>query len=143
MRADKDQVEFCKWLCDVGSGKNIKGTNELKLPKENLVTNLEDLIEFTFGDLFTDPEKKSHIIGDAAILAPTNQNVFHINSICLNKMPGITTTYLSTDELIKSTGKNQNLDPLSIHKADWNIESIHNETPTGLPPHKLELKVKI
>ena len=27
-------------------------------------------------------------------------------------------------------------------RADFNIEAIHNETPMGMPPHRLILKVK-
>ena len=42
MRADKDQIEFSKWLCEIGAGKKyVKGTKEIELPNEN-TRNLRD-----------------------------------------------------------------------------------------------------
>jgi hypothetical protein len=53
-------------------------------------------------------------------------------------MKGIAKEYLSID-MPHLSG-----DPLqlvSTYRADFNVEAVHNETPTGLPPHKLIIKV--
>ena len=140
MRADPDQVQFCKWLCEIGSGKKyVKGTKEIELPQENLAKSKEDLLDFCFKDLFTAPLDKSDIIADAAILAPNNDNVAYLNELALSKLPGEKKVYKSLDAPLLSKGHPE--DPMSIYRADFNIEAVHNYTPTGLPPHLLELKV--
>jgi hypothetical protein len=53
-------------------------------------------------------------------------------------MKGLEKEYLSID-MPHLSG-----DPLqlvSTYRADFNVEAVHNETPTGLPPHKLIVKV--
>ena len=140
MRADKDQIEFSKWLCEIGAGKKyVKETKEIELPNENFAKSKEDLLDFRFEDLFKSPLEKSEIIADAAILAPTNDNVAHLNELALSKLPGKKRVYKSLDAPLLTKEGAQ--DPTSIYRADFNIEAVHNYTPTGLPPHLLELKV--
>lgn len=140
MRADQDQVDFCEWLCKVGSGKNyVKGTKEIELPAKNLAKNGEELLDFCFKDLFKSPLDKSEIIADAAILAPKNDNVADFNKLALSKIPGKPRVYKSIDAPLVS--KTTAEDAMSIYRADFNIEAVHNAMPTGLPPHILELKV--
>ena len=140
MRADKDQIKFSKWLCEIGAGKKyVKGTKEIELPNENFAKSKEDLLDFCFEDLFKSPLEKSEIIADAAILAPTNDNVAHLNELALSKLPGKKRVYKSLDAPLLTKEGAQ--DPTSIYRADFNIEAVHNYTPTGLPPHLLELKV--
>lgn len=139
MRADPDQVQFCKWLCDIGSGKKYVKGQEIEIPKENLAKNREELLDFCFKDLFTAPLDKSEIIADAAILAPNNDNVAILNELALSKLPGEKKEYKSRDTPLVCLENHEAA--LSIYRADKNIEAMHNYTPTGLPPHLLELKV--
>lgn len=139
MRAGPNEKKFSEWLCDIGAGKNnIKGTNEIELPLKNIVNSSDELIDFCFQDLFSakNPLSKSKIIADAAILAPTNDNVTSINNKALEKLHGDIEQFVSLD-----TALNADNDPTSIYRADNNIEAIHNSLPSGLPPHILELKV--
>lgn len=141
MRAGPNEKNFSDWLCNVGAGKNhIKGSNEIELPLENTVNSSDELIDFCFQDLFSakDPLSKSEIIADAAILAPTNDNVTSINNKALGKLNGDLETFVSKDTPLIAGN-----DYTSTYNADNNIESIHNEMPSGFPPHILELKVKI
>ena len=141
MRADQNEKEFSDWLCDVGSGKiNIKGTNELEIPSENVAKSSDELLDFCFQDLFNakDPLARSNILADAAILAPTNDNVNTINNKALEKLNGNKIPFYSID-----TPLNMDYDYRSIYGSDNNIENIHAATPSGLPPHLLELKVKM
>lgn len=139
MRADNDEIKFAEWLCDVGAGKNhVAGSSEIELPETNIANSSEELINFCFLDLFNarNPLDKSETIADAAILAPTNDNVSAINNRALHLLPGEIETFTSID-----TPLGAGIDYTSIYKADNNIETIYNSTPSGLPPHILELKV--
>ena len=141
MRADQNEKEFSDWLCEVGAGKrNIKGTNEIEIPSENVAKSSDELLDFCFQDLFSakDPLARSEILADAAILAPTNDNVNTINNKALEKLNGDLKKFYSLD-----TPLNSDYDYRSIYGADNNIEAIHASLPSGLPPHILELKVKL
>ena len=138
MRADSDQLKFCNWLGDIGAGKNYeKGSNEVRIPDENLAKSEDELLDFCFKDLFKDPLSKSDSIADAAILAPRNENVDNINKKALSRMKGNKETLESIDTPLRPDIS----DPMSIYRVDKDIEVIHNSTPPGLPPHILELKV--
>lgn len=139
MRVDANEIQFSEWLCDIGAGKRtIKGTTEIELPSSNIAKSSEELIEFCFQDLFSakDPLSKSELISDAAILSPRNDSVETINEKALKKLNGEKEVYTSID-----TPLNADNDYMSIYRSDNNIETIHNSTPSGLPPHILELKV--
>uniref|UniRef100_A0A1I7ZJ34 Uncharacterized protein n=1 Tax=Steinernema glaseri TaxID=37863 RepID=A0A1I7ZJ34_9BILA len=71
------------------------------------------------------------------ILAPMNDTCFALNADILNRMAEEARTYLST--VRDTSGDNDQY--LKTHGANHNIESIHQMTPTGLPPHDLTLKV--
>lgn len=138
MRADADQLKFCNWLGELGAGKNFeKGSNKVQIPNENLAKSEDDLLDFCFKDLFEQPLSKSDLIADAAILAPRNDNVDNINKKALARMKGDLETLESLDTPLRPDIS----DPMNIYRVDNDIEVIHNSTPTGLPPHKLELKV--
>ncbi|XP_030058284.1 uncharacterized protein LOC115469629 [Microcaecilia unicolor] len=66
------------------------------------------------------------------ILCPKNTHADKINNNVLNILKGNTKTYLSTDSINDSTEEEQHLYP---------VEFLHQQTPTGLPPHKLDLKI--
>jgi len=64
-----------------------------------------------------------------------------INCQVLARLPGEEVEYVSIDTLVVRGAENAALDALRVHSADKDIENINNKTPTGLPPHKLKLKV--
>jgi hypothetical protein len=138
MRAAPDQAAFAEWLCKVGNGQaNIHGTSNLELSTDNIVTSLKQLINFCFEDVFKDALNKSDKIADAAILAPKNDNVQHINEVAMNMLEGVERTFLSIDQPLKSDVWTD----FGVHACDKDIEAINNETPSGMPPHILKLKV--
>jgi hypothetical protein len=67
-----------------------------------------------------------------------NREVERVNKIALSRLNGIQKDFYSIDEPFLDGDP---LHVLSTYRADVNIEAIHNETPTGLPPHILSLKV--
>lgn len=140
MRADPDQKEFADWLCKVGNGSaNEPGTLNLKLPAEAVAHSVKDLIDFCFEDLFKDALKNSDKIADAAILAPKNDIVQQINEEAMQMLSGEERPYTSLDKPLK----NDVFSDHSVHACDQDIEAINNETPSGMPPHILKLKVII
>jgi hypothetical protein len=67
-----------------------------------------------------------------------NREVERVNKIALSRLQGQQIEFFSIDEPFLD---GDSLHVLSTYRADVNIEAIHNETPTGLPPHILSLKV--
>uniref|UniRef100_A0A183CP13 ATP-dependent DNA helicase n=2 Tax=Globodera pallida TaxID=36090 RepID=A0A183CP13_GLOPA len=66
---------------------------------------------------------------------PTNNDVQYINNLALDRMSGNATDYMSIDEPLETVEDN------NTFRADFNMEAVHNEMPSGIPPHKLKLKV--
>jgi hypothetical protein len=141
MRTEKAQIALREFLKEVGYGlshENVPGRrkNMVKIPNQNVTRDLEELIEFCFPSaLFQDPFNYAKTIADAAILCPTNNAVQTINDIAMEKMIGEARAYYSVDEPLESR------DEYHCFRSDFNVEAIHNEMPSGMPPHKLTLKV--
>jgi len=62
---------------------------------------------------------------------PLNDNSHHINDLILQQLQEPVHTYLSTDRVVTD---NQDT-------AAYPMEFLNAQTPSGLPKHKLELKV--
>ena len=134
MRACGDQ-DFSKMLIEIGDGKEqyypdlgrykVKASSELILP----TTNICDLCNFVFADLdehFNDP----HWLCTRSIICPTNDEVDEINDIMLSRFPSDAhITYYSTDSLLDG------------NEHHYPLEFINTLTTSGMPPHKLMLKV--
>lgn len=144
MRTASDQQAFREWLTEVGNGCSCDPENPTKLVRsatlfpnaKMFADNLDNLIDFCFPpSLFTNPIENARVIADAGILCPINKDVQRINDIALSRMTGETVTYASIDEPI------DNGELLSKDRFDFNLEAVHNELPTGVPPHLLRLKV--
>ncbi len=65
-----------------------------------------------------------------AILCSTNKETFEINRNILRRLPGRDRDYFSADEVPDSDGN-----------LDYTTEYLNSETPCGMPPHRLTLKV--
>ena len=106
---------------------------------DELVTHsLEEMIDFCFPpELFTDPFHNTGAIADNVLLCTKNVEVDRINDIAMTRMLGKSQLYSSIDTPL------DNDDPLTLHRSDFNIESVNNECPSGMPAHNLILKVKM
>lgn len=69
---------------------------------------------------------------ERALLAPKNSIVAHINHTILSKISGECTTYSSVDSVIDEN-----------HSTTYPIEFLNSIELSGVPPHKLELKVGV
>lgn len=110
----------------------------LQLPTSLIAADLDELTEFCFGDAaLRTPLESANAFSQNAILCTTNEGVNNINDLILEKLSGATHTKVSMDKVLKRSA----LDDLSVHAADFCMENIHRQTPSGMPPHFLNLKV--
>lgn len=134
MRANADDLEFQDWLLKLGEGRlpTIDVNQEIiQIPAQCVVETVEELIRFVYGEQLV-PFDQSYT--RRAILSPKNQQVDQINVRILGLLEGETKIYQSADSLV--------VDEQSDHDiGEIPIEVINNYTPSGFPPHILQLKV--
>ena len=134
--AENEDKEFAYYVLKVGEGKlrieRQLGQHKIRLD-ENVVfpsNKLEMFCEFVFPDLeknFMD----SKWITSRAILCPTNDGVDKINNYLMNKMPGISREYRSSDKIM-------NIEEQHLYPEEF-LNTLH---PSGMPQHRLSLKEK-
>ena len=131
MRAAPDEKLFAKWLLQIGDGcepvkqdKPFDGA--IKLPKACIIDAKEDMTDSVYDHMH-----HSNFIS-RAILTPTNDESLRINDLVISRLPGELKTYFSADSIITD-------DP--IEQSAYPVEFLNRCTPSGLPPHLLNLKV--
>ncbi len=135
MRAAGDP-EYSSWLMDLGDGKltnqNGLGEDVFKVPDDLLSTTptVEGLIQSTFGgdlspqSILANPHR--------AILCPKNKECLLINNLIIDQIPEPAMESLSVDSIVSD-------DPEEI--ANFPVPFLNTLNTSGLPPHKLTLKV--
>jgi hypothetical protein len=124
--------DFSDWLIKLGDGNlsNDVGLAEdiIEIPEKHLCHG--SIVTAIFGDKLTpgDVEKFSKM----AILCPKNSDVDAINEEVLNILEGETITYLSSDSID---------DPNDEDRQNYPVEFLNECAPSGMPPHKLNLKI--
>ena len=123
--------QYADLLLRIGDGKipPNPANGLIKIPCGNLVDTLEKLQDSVFPDVsqnFFDVDWLS----ERAILAPTNQSVHLINESLLDQIPTEEQVYLSIDTTTEIDDAVQ-----------YPTEFLNSLTPTGMPPHRLRLKI--
>ena len=142
-RQSDDQKELREWLRKIGNGEQTRERigrveNWIDVDEELIASTLDEIIDFCFTpELFADPIANAHTIAENAILCPTNLDVQQINELAIGRINAPTGVYTSIDEPLDQEEYN------GEHRADFNMETINNEMPSGMPPHKLTLKVNL
>ena len=142
MRTQPDQKQLQEWLIEIGEG-TVKETAKrgqngyfVPIPDEIVIDSLDEITNFCFPPaMFLNPFEYANSIAHNAILCPRNNEVDEINKSAMLRMDGEGEVYLSIDEPLGSSN------PLDAYRADSTLEAVHNECPSGFPPHKLFLKV--
>lgn len=124
------QSSHNEWLLKVGTGNTdtipaLEGSNLIKIPT-NMTTDL-DLTDVIFGGDLTDVNE----ISKRVIVAPTNARTLEMNNKIIERLPGSTVTYSSADSIELE-------DPNDA--MNYPVEFLNSQTPSGVPPHKLNLK---
>ena len=124
--------QFSDWLLKVGNGEltNDFGLSEDIIEVPSALICHESLIKEIFGErLF--PQDVTNF-SRRAILCPKNINVDKINEEVLDILEGQAVTYLSTDSIE---------DEDSEDRQNYPIEFLNSLTPSGMPVHKMILKI--
>ncbi|KAI3509189.1 hypothetical protein L1887_24277 [Cichorium endivia] len=136
---------FANWLLDLGEGKlgdSNDGESIIDIPEDLLITNSSDpiksLIEFVYPSILQNAKNPSFFFQERAILAPKNEVVQEIYDRLLSLFPGVYKEYLSSDSLCQSDYIHDDVD-----ECLYSHDVLNGLKPSGLPNHKLVLKVGV
>ncbi|KMQ87709.1 atp-dependent dna helicase pif1-like protein [Lasius niger] len=126
-----DEKEFANWLL-LGDGKlsNTDGLHidTIEIPQDFITKG--SLITKIFG--YTITMKQVQDNPDRAILCPKNEDTFKINDEILGLMEGEEKEYLSIDSIVSDDPQEQ---------LNFPTEFLNSMTPSGMPVHRLKIKV--
>jgi hypothetical protein len=132
--------EHIQWLLNVGEGK-LSYNNEVAIPSD-LDCKEKSIVDFVYppGFDFSNVE----LLAGRAILCPKNNTSLEMNEKILERLPGESVTYFSVDDVFEKPDEEQQQDAANqaedknlIYPTEW----LNAQTPSGMPPHELKLKV--
>lgn len=132
------QHEFNEWVLRLGDGNltnDVDGFDPelIELPDE--MVEKEHITVSIFGTkISTSTPYEIAEIANKVILTPKNVDATELNFKLLELITGDTTTYMSIDTMISD-------DPNDA--IDFPVEFLHEQCPSGMPPHLLKLKVGV
>ncbi|XP_013629391.1 PREDICTED: ATP-dependent DNA helicase pif1-like [Brassica oleracea var. oleracea] len=147
MRVNQDEKEFSEWLLKVGEGRLETGQEyeddgyhdqfidiDESLIRQGFVDPLEGVVDAAYGEI-NKPMDSQTSYTDKAILTPRNETVDEINAYTISRTDGVSRDYFSSDSFeLSDTTSDQN-DTL------YSVEYLNSLELSGLPSHKLTLKV--
>jgi hypothetical protein len=144
--ADRTAINnFFTWLVNIGDGSigttqetSSEDTKTIDIPIEHLIEDTEQpllkLTQFIY-DTLTLQSPCAKNLADKAIVCPKNETVDEINKLVLQRAPGDTSQYLSTDSITPRAGDKGDTELM------YPIEHLNTLSFNGVPPHCLELKI--
>jgi hypothetical protein len=142
MRLDRgatDIQQFAQWLLQVGNGHNvvqIENCPKVQLPRHMRVDSAPSLISAIYPALHTIPPPPPEYFLNRMILAPRNADVAELNQQILDRMAGVTRSYISADQILHEIGADPDDDRNHIP-----VEVMRSINSGSLPPGELKLKV--
>jgi len=125
--------DFAEYLLTLGDGcLAIADSNYVQIPDPMCLprtASVNELIGVVYPDLRHYHGDRDYMV-QRAILTPLNEDVDHVNSIISSLTGGESKSYLSADSVV---------DP--SHADLYPTEFLNSLTPSGIPPHRLILKV--
>ncbi|XP_057744621.1 uncharacterized protein LOC130962418 [Arachis stenosperma] len=132
---------FAEWLLKIGddlAGDITDGESIIHIPSDILIKNfetvLDDLIDFVYPDMLSNLFVENYF-KDRAIFAPTLDCVTDVNNKMTAGLPGQERVYLSSDSVC---AKEENME---FELDAFSPKILNGINCSGLPPHKLVLKV--
>jgi hypothetical protein len=127
-----------KWQMQIGNGLDEAGlpSDSVEIPLHMISPTQDDLI----ATIFPDPDNPGD---DCAILAARNIDCDAINETILSRVTGAVTELLSADKLLdahEEEGVARRTSDANLHH-NYPIEYLNSLLFSGLPPHKLRLKI--
>ncbi|XP_073120390.1 uncharacterized protein [Henckelia pumila] len=133
MRSAED-IEFSQLLLRIGDGLQHSVNDDfIKLPDSMVIPwegehSISQLIDFVFPDMVEHMNNANYMVS-RAIITRKNVDVDKINELLISKFPGEEKEYASWDTV---EDDNNNL---------FQEEFLNSLSPSGLPPHRIVLKV--
>ena len=129
----RDIQSHADWLLQIGDGSlPMDDSENINIPPDYVIdSDVPTIINWVFANLesnYTDLEW----MGSRAILAPKNSAVDHLNEEITRRFPGETITLFSADQVREEDVEGR----LNIP-----IEYLNALNASGLPPHKLTVKI--
>ncbi|PIA43487.1 hypothetical protein AQUCO_01900110v1 [Aquilegia coerulea] len=136
-----------KWILDLGNGNlptiSMCGEQEptwIKIPDDYLLQPKNDpmksIVEWVYPDL-KNKYADLNYLRERCILTPRNDCVEKLNSYIISTIPGESHIYLSADTLSPMSGGPD------IQDVSPPIEFLNSMIISGLPNHKIELKLGV
>ncbi|RYR77650.1 hypothetical protein Ahy_A01g002199 isoform B [Arachis hypogaea] len=132
---------FAQWLLKISDGlasDTTDGEPIIYIPSNILIKNsetaLDDLIDFVYPDMLSNLSIENYF-KDKAILAPTLDCVTNVNNKMTTGLPRQERVYLSSDFVCAEEGN------MEFEIDAFSLEILNGINCSGLPPHKLVLKV--
>ena len=136
---DPHLEEFDSWALSIGNGEKssvrvpatMVATRIPPNSKENPAAEGQAMAMFCdkiFPDIVINIVNPDWVEG-RALLAPTNREVQMLNEILSSKLPGSAEVFRSSDQLERTD-----------EVLHFNVEYLNSLTPSGCPPHALDLK---
>ena len=126
---NQDTATFENHLLDIGNGMMQKNNVMDIIPCGNIMENKNELIKKIYENV-EDNYLDENWLCERCILTTKNDNVYILNQNLLNKFPGEMKVYRSIDRVQKEE-----------EVVDYLIEFLNSIKLSGLPDHKLALKV--
>lgn len=135
--------EFSEWILKVGDG-TIGGPNDgeadVEIPDDILIKDpinpLAAIVDSTYPNLL-EKFDDGFYFQDRAILAPTLDDVNKVNEYVMSLWPGDEVTYLSSDSVCKVDENSNGCEGI------YTPEFLNSITSSGMPNHKLRLKIGV
>ncbi|XP_028792175.1 ATP-dependent DNA helicase PIF1-like [Neltuma alba] len=119
-------------------GEANDGIAEIDIPLKLLISSytnpIQAIVASTYPNLLENLHKNEYF-NDRAILAPTIEHVYQVNDYMCSLLPGETFEFLSCDTVCRSDEDIDSFNNL------YTTEFLNTISCSGLPPHKLILKV--
>ncbi|GKF62362.1 DNA helicase, partial [Tanacetum coccineum] len=144
--ADREKVStFAQWLLDTGDGLigtpdelDPDSTSWVHIPDDYRIPDDENgmvnLIKFIYDDrTLQNPTPQE--LQEKVIISPKNETVDVVNDKVMSLLPGRTYVYLSYDDALPHGHDGGEVELL------YPKEYLNSLSFTGLPPHRLELKI--
>ncbi|XP_057733007.1 uncharacterized protein LOC130948306 [Arachis stenosperma] len=137
----QEHINFAEWLLKIGdglAGDTTDGESIVHIPSDILIKNsetaLDDLVDFVYPDMLSNLSVENYF-KDRAIIAPTLDCVSDVNNKMTVGLPGHERVYLSSDSVCAEEGN------MKFELDAFSPEILNGINCSGLPPHKLVLKV--
>lgn len=126
--------EFSDILLKIGEGNLPEEDGRIRLPEilGTVVSSEDELIHSVFGDLQYILDQDNSWLCERAILTPKNDQVAAINEKILTEIVGDEVVYTSFNKVVDQDDA-----------TNYPIEFLNSLSASGLPAHKIRLKVGV